>query len=427
MKKPRTCLVNPPHPYLMQPKAQAPLGLLYVASALKDRQYPVEFVDLSDRHYQDCFELPEAEIYGITGTVLDRRAVEAVAKQIRATNPKAKIVIGGPITLSLDKLDSRLFDTAVFGEGERVILRIVKDYPNLLMRYRADRIDELDTLRWPARGMLGECLGGGVFANKEHYFEGGSTVFVTSRGCPFDCVFCASPRLWGRKIVYRDPSSVCLEIKNVVDRFGVRQFRFSDDNVTANPNRVEAICKLLAPMRIAWRASIRVRPHDIRMFEAMKRGGCVEVCFGVESGDDHVLRVLRKKATVEDNRTAILNAKKAGLVVRVLFMTGTPGERPDTTKRNIDFLESVKDHYDTIALTNFVPLPGTPVAEDPHRHGVEILDDDIDKFNLCMYGPEGENNWPNLVRPYDMTLDQLTVSKDAMRIYVKSVGKSNQG
>jgi len=427
----RIQFINPPHPYLRQPKAQAPLGMLYVAAAARERGVEVALTDLSDRHWNDLGafdDIPEASLYGITGTILDRTPCHKVAAFLKARDKRCRVVIGGPITLSPKHIDSRLFDAYVAGEGEHVIMDVLRDYPMLKKKYVGRRIEDLDSLPHPARDLLGDDLGGDVFANRERYFEGGSTVFVTSRGCPFQCTFCASPKLWNRHLVYRDADAVADEVDEVVARYGVRQFRFSDDNVTANRDHLTRICDRLGGKEIAWRASIRVRPNDVEMFEMMRRGGCTEVCFGIESGDDEVLHVLKKGASVKDNRTAVFNAKKAGLAVRLLMMMGAPGETVRTVDRNIEFLESIRNHYDTMALTNFTPLPGCQIADEPAKCGAEILSDDVDKFNLCFYGPSGEkNDFPNLVRPVGLTLEQLTENKRRMVEYFTSTGKANQG
>jgi radical SAM superfamily enzyme YgiQ (UPF0313 family) len=189
------------------------------------------------------------------------------------------------------------------------------------------------------------------------------------------------------------------------------------------------MCRLLAGRKIAWRASIRVRPNDLEMFTAMKGAGCAEVCFGIESGCPEVLSALKKGASLRDNIEAVRNAKNAGLTVRLLMMCGCPGETLRTVDRNIQYLETVYDSYDTIALTNFVPLPGTQVANDPAATGCEILDDGrkIENFNLCFWGPGGRNKWKNLVRPVGLTEAQLTESKQRMVEYVLSTGKLNEG
>jgi len=425
----KLCLINPPHPYLTNPEAQAPLGLLYVASsASKFCKASVNFVNLSGKNYQDDFDLPKADIYGLTGTVLDKNGCEAVARFIRARNVFAKIILGGPIVLSKNSLSPGLFDSFVHGEGELVITEIIGDYPKLKREYRGERIFNLDNLPIPSRHLINGRLGESVFAQGKNYFEGGSTVISTSRGCPFACTFCASPKLWGRKIVYRSAESIADEVKFIVEKFGVRQLRFSDDNLTNSRPKLEAMCKTFEKFNIAWRASIRSFPNDMDMMNMMKKGGCVEVCFGTESGDDDVLQALKKGTSSSINRTAIENAKKAGLDVRILFMIGTPGETHRTVQRNIDFLDSVDKSYDSIALTNFTPLPGCAIADDPEKHHCSKHDSwDIDTFNLCLWGPEGMNQWRNFILPDGMTMAMLTAGKKRMIEYIISTNRSNQG
>ena len=427
MDKIHICFVNPPHPYLTQPKAQAPLGLLYVAASVREGGFPVSFVDLSDKRLDEKIELPKADIYGLTGTVLDIRACHRVAIYIRSKYPEAKIIIGGPASLSPIYIDETLIDSVVAGEGELEIFNVIADYPNLKQYYRAERVTNLDMLPFPARDLLGGNLGGDVFVDRKRHFEGGSTVISTSRGCPFDCTFCASPKIWGRKIIYRSAESVVQEVDHVIEKYGVRQLRFSDDNLTYNREELTKLCTHLRGKKIAWRASIRATPNDVVMFQMMKDAGCVEVCFGTESGDPDVLRTLRKKITVRENRDSIVNAKEAGLDVRVLMMIGTPGETVRTVDRTIEFIERVKDSIDTIAVTNFTPLPGCAIADEPEANHCEILDYDIDHYNLCLWGPEGRNEWANHIRPYALTLEQLTENKKRMVDYILSIGKTNRG
>lgn len=425
-------MVGPPHPYLVNPEAQAPLGLLYVAAAARELgEAEVSFVDLRAQQPEggDWFaalDLPEADIYGITGTCLDVRMVNMVARSIKARDRGARVVVGGPLSLSRELIDPDV-DAVVHGEGEHAILDVMNDWPRLERDYFAERITDLDALPMPARDLLGENLGGGVFAGGKEYFAGGSTVLSTSRGCPSACHFCASVNIWKRRVYYRSAESVRQEIDHVVSEYGVRQLRFSDDNLTCNRPRLEELCEVLKGRKIAWRCSIRVKPNDVAMFEMMKAAGCTEVCFGIESGDQNVLHALNKGTKVEHNREAVENAHAAGLDVRLLMMCGCPGETVRTVDRNIAFLESVAGKYDALALTNFTPLPGTRVASHPDECGCEILDDDIDKFNVVFYGPEGERKWENLVRPVGLTVEQLDENKRRMREYAKSTGLLGEG
>lgn len=431
-KVPSLCLVNPPHPYLSQPRAQLPLGMLYVGSMARAFGSDVSYVDLSDTRPDRLAKawLPEADVYGVTATILDRDAAHAVAREVRRRRGNtAAVVVGGPLTVSPEHVDTSVFHSVVAGEGEYAIRELLADFPRIRRRYNGGRIRELDGLPFPARELVSGGLGGRVFAGGKEHVQGGSTVLTTSRGCPFDCVYCASPGIWGRKIVYRSPTSVLAEIDEVIRRHGVRQFRLSDDNLTTDRHRVEVLCEYLSRRDIAWRASIRVWPNDRKLFDTMRRGGCAEVSFGVESGDQDVLHSLRKKTTVQMNKDAVHNAKAAGLDVRVLFMIGTPGETADTVDRNIEFFEDVKDDCDAIAVTNFVPLPGCEVARAPEKCGVELLPSagDVNNYNLCLYGPEGQNRWLNLVRPVGISEDRLTDNKRRMVEYIQSTGKSNMG
>jgi radical SAM superfamily enzyme YgiQ (UPF0313 family) len=163
------------------------------------------------------------------------------------------------------------------------------------------------------------------------------------------------------------------------------------------------------------------------MFKIMHDSGCREVSFGVESGDQDVLRTLRKGNTVEDNYHGIVNAKKAGMVVRILFMIGTPGEGEQTVSRNLEFLDSVHDYYDTVALTNFLPIPGSAIADTPEKFDCEVLESNIDEFNFYMWGPTGLNEWKDFIKINSLSPQQQRANKDKMRGYIIASGKSNHG
>jgi len=237
----KICLVNPPHPYLKQPTAQAPLGLLYIASALREKHIDVSVLDLGGQHYSDNFSIPSADLYGITGTVLDRVPCTVVAERIKVKHPKAKVIIGGPISLTPEYLDEGIFDSVVVGEGEKIIFDVMRDYPNLKWIYQAGRIVDLDVLPFPARDMI-KAKGGNVFAFNKNYRTGGSIVLITSRGCPYGCYFCASPGIWKKKVCFRSVDNVLEEVDEVKNKFGITQLRFSDDTLTLRQHRLSDLC-----------------------------------------------------------------------------------------------------------------------------------------------------------------------------------------
>ena len=238
----KICLINPPHPYLKQPYSQAPLGLMYIASALRTKNTDVCITDLSGQKYDEEFDIPFADIYGITGTVVDRMPCEVVAKTLKKKYPKCKVIVGGPLSLSKDQLDKTVIDSVVIGEGERIIFDIIDDYPNMKDTYTAERITDLDSLVFPARDMM-EHNGGNIFAYNKNYSDGGSTVFISSRGCPYNCSFCASPGIWHRNVTFRSSENVLAEVDEIVEKYNIKQLRFSDDTFTLKRDRLFKICK----------------------------------------------------------------------------------------------------------------------------------------------------------------------------------------
>jgi len=165
----------------------------------------------------------------------------------------------------------------------------------------------------------------------------------------------------------------------------------------------------------------------LEKFEAMYNAGCREVSFGIESGDNDVLVALNKSIGVEDNYNGIVNAKRAKMIVRILFMIGTPGETEETANKNIEFLKRVHDYYDTIALTNFIPIPGSAIVNDPEKFNCKIVDNNIDHYNFYMWGPSGLNEWDDFIEPTNLALDKFKQNKQKMREYVLSCGRSNRG
>lgn len=413
-------LINPPHPYLKQPFAQAPLGMLYVSASLEAGGHDVEVIDLTADNTDALRDIDSADLYGLTGMSLDSDMLITCAKILRQEHPKAPVLIGGPCSLTMPLGDY----TVVKGEGEEIIHYILSDYPKLEPVYNASVVTDLDSVAFPARHLI-KNKGGNIFAYDKRYSKGETTTIISGRGCPYACAFCASPALWGQRVRYRSPENVAAEVKDVILKFGITEFRFSDDSLTSPRSRLMSLCEYLKDLNIYWRASIRVVPNDVEMFKAMKDAGCMEVSFGIESADPHVLKVLKKKATVEDNRTALINADKAGLTTRVLLMSGTPGETKETVTRNIKFLENTP--WGIAAMKFFVPLPGSDIWDNPDKYDCAIIDRNLEHYNYFLYGPEGDLPINNTIKLNSMTLEELTANKQKMKWYIEATGKASEG
>jgi radical SAM superfamily enzyme YgiQ (UPF0313 family) len=430
----KVALINPPHPYLIKPDSQAPLGLMYLASVLRVNGHEASIVNLSRYgEHEARLHVPlDADLYGFTATCIDYPTCERLAARMREWLAKAPIVIGGPHpTVAAKYVNLAVFDSMCVGEGEDVILQMVADVSRgqLRKQYRADRVRNLDAVPFPARDLMDQ-IGGDVFAKGQHYSGTVSSVIITARGCPFDCAFCGSGRIWERSVTKRSVDSVLEEVRQVRDTYGIREFRFSDDTMNASRPRLTTLCHGLRKLDVFWRCSVRAGISDPDVFQMMFDSGCREVSPGIESGDQRVLDFLDKGTTVEANRKLIESATRAGINVRVLLMSGTPGEHADTPEVNRAFLHSLD--YNLVSVTQFRPIPGSAIWERPEHFGCRILNRDLEHYNFYFWhrGDDGRA----VPTPIEAVIDtdllsrqQLEDNMARMRQYALETGKCNTG
>lgn len=422
-------LIHLPKPYLNQPDAQAPLGILYIAACLEKAGKSVVVKNYATYTDEEAIhDLPKSSLYGITITSLELLQANRFAKLIKKHHPEAKICLGGPGTYSDEFIDWDAVDSICIGEGEYTICEMLEDAKSGRLKriYMGRRVEDLDKLPFPARHLLEGKQGGNIFAYNRNYKKGGSTVILSSRGCPYNCHFCSSPYFTNsHHYRSRSPVHVAAEMKHVVAKYNIRQFRFSDDMFTAKKKNVFALCDLIGDMDIVWRISCRVNPIDQEMLEVMLQAGCKEISLGVESFDDNVLSMLNKQATAEENAKALELAAKVGIKTRVLLMIRTPGQTKETVKINIEYLERVP--YNIIACTGFIPIPGSAIWYKPDDFNIEILDRNLDHYNFYMYGPAGRRPLEPTIKIKDRSLDEFMQESEEFRDYIEEVGKINRG
>jgi radical SAM superfamily enzyme YgiQ (UPF0313 family) len=385
-------LIFPPHPWQVDPHAQAPIGLLYVAAAAERSGISVALANLTGAGLDPAgWRIPPARVYGIGGTYLDIPQVNALAEHLKRTRPDCRVIAGGPLALSEPEISPDV-DTIVLGEAEEAIVDAWHaGAPRVLSGVPSD----VNAVHPPARHLWAGPFGGNIFAGHRNYFGGGSTTILSSRGCPFACAFCASPALTSRKVRFRDPAAVVAEMEQVARDYGVRQFRFSDEFLTAKRSHIAGLCDAIRGSgvlgrgaQVAWRASIGANPHDDALFRDMASAGCREVAIGVESADPKVLGILTNKATTDDCRVAMHNARRAGLTVRALMMTGLPGESRKTVDLMRCFVETAS--YDVLAVGMFGPVPGCAIYERPADFGCRLIPERA-RGGFYLYGPAGAN------------------------------------
>jgi anaerobic magnesium-protoporphyrin IX monomethyl ester cyclase len=365
-----------------------PLGLGYIAAALKHHGVQVELVDCTFLSRDEAIarvEKSNPQIIGFYSMFSLKKASLELAIHFKGYYDL--LVVGGPLP-TLDPSDFlEVFDVAVIGEGEETMVELVDCVDKMLgfssvkgiaykeagsVRFTSARsfVENLDDLAFPARELFENN------AYKAHYskrFGYTSTPLISSRGCPFSCDFCSRP-VFGSSFRSRSPENIVDEVEAIAG-FGYERVWFADDCFTLNRNHLMMVCGLLKQRRldVGWECLSRVDTLNLDVARSMRRAGCVRVFFGIESGNDGVLAAMNKRITVAQARRAVYAAKEAGLQVGAFFIVGYPGESDGSVLDTVRFASGLPLDY--LSFTLPYPIPGTALYERVKDNGGVTVDD----------------------------------------------------
>lgn len=387
----RVLLVGPPSPEALG----APLlGLQYVASALLAHGCEVRVIDAAARRFPHDSDwiIREIEDWSpqVVGFGLFTRWVWHAYQLVEQLRERAGWVLvagGAHTTVRPEETLARGFDVALTGEAEASLVELVRwvegerelgEIPGVVFKGSdgapvygppSTFIEDLDDLAPPYRAQS--------LFDPSHY-DGSDAAAVpggilTSRGCPAGCTFCAN-YVTGRGFRHRSGSSVVEEIRAWHDLTGLTFFPCWDDALTAHRPRLRQLCAELEgsfDFPFSFGAITRANMVTPELLETMKRAGLVHVNFGVESGDDETLKMIKKGIRTDHVVRALEWSREAGLTTACNFMLGFPGESPRALERTLRFMEEIAPLVDTFStLGVVVPFPGTPIYEDYHEaHG----------------------------------------------------------
>lgn len=220
-------------------------------------------------------------------------------------------------------------------------------------------IKNVDELPFPARHIVkSEYYRQGTFTGKR------CTTMVSSRGCPHRCTYCLWPKtLYGNRFRARSPENVVAEIEQVVKDFHIDEIYFDDDSLALNRARILRICQLINQkgIEVKWIPQCRVDSMDEEVIRAMKKAGCHYIRFGVESGSQRMLDIMKKGTTLAQIERAFDLCRKAGIKTQAFFVFGIPGETPQTIRESIEFAKKLRP--DSAQFAVVVPHPGTELYE----------------------------------------------------------------
>jgi radical SAM superfamily enzyme YgiQ (UPF0313 family) len=345
-----------------------PLGLLYVSSALTGNQIDNEVFDLNhfdtERFVEEVKE-KKPDLVGLS--IPSSPSYNQMRKLAEKIKPYAgSIVAGGPHVSALpDSLDG-LVDSVVNGYGEEGILEVING-----RRGKITKPVDINKFPLPNRQKLG-------YRNYAMWTEGLKTAtIITSRGCPYNCVFCASHE---RKVQFRDPENVKEEIRQLRKQ-DYQAVYVLDENFSINRRHLEEITKVLKKEDMKYKMEMRSGDATREIAEELVKTGCLQVNIGCESGDNEILTMANTGKNVEENREAIHILHKYGIPVKGFFIIGLPGETEETARKTIEFAEEMRHnglkYADFYTLT---PFPGNPVWDNPEKYGLRILSRDFDSY-----------------------------------------------
>ena len=381
-------LINPPWEQLgedVRRKAKVEnltpsLGLGYIAAVLEPNGVEVKILDANlEAIYPEklgAYLLAQGwrpHHIGITATSHTIVTALAMAQACKATLPSALVTLGGvhPTILAEETLSHEAVDFVIRGEGEFSYLELIsgKNLENIEglsykhqgnQRHNPPRpaIADIDALPFPAFHLMPI---GRYHPTLGTYRQLPAMGVIGSRGCPFNCTYCASPAFWGRKVRFRSAQNIFAEITHLVRKYHVREVQLLDDTFTAAKGRLKELCNLLlgADFHISWSCNSRVDTIDDEVLRLMKASGCHSITYGIESADEEMLTRIRKRISLKQARTAIALTKKYGITCRTSFMFGNPGETRETMEKSVRFARETLPDF--VVFNILRPYPGTEV------------------------------------------------------------------
>lgn len=410
-------LINPPqtfYPGSDLPAGNLPLGLMYIAAVLEKAGHKAEILDafmtdISVRRFGDTAEIGmtyekitneirqrKPDIVGISNpfTCQTQHAAKVadIVKEIDRTIPT---IVGGPHVSAVPEEflgQAKSVDIAVLGEGEYSMRDIIEAYEGKRsidqvqgIVYRKNEeiirtpsrpfLKDLDELPYPAYHLVD--MEQYLNPEKIEYrsFKDRSISMITSRGCPFNCSFCAVHLHMGRAFRAHSVDYVVNHIEHVVNEYKVKTIFFEDDNMTFDIKRFESICDgiLNRKIKFKWETpnGIRADYLTLELLKKMKRSGCQSVFFGVESGDQHVLDDIISKSL---DLKAVMNVAKMCKDIRLntaaFYIIGFPGEKKEDMMKTVDFALKLKKEYDVGMLLHVAtPSCGTRLYYECKKKG----------------------------------------------------------
>ena len=347
-----------------------PIGLYYLGAYLIEKGHKVQILnwfEMGDDNSElfKALEQFQPQMIGFSILNANRWGAIDLAKLVKDSYPEITVVAGGVGATFLWRFILKHFpqiDYVVTGEAERTFARLVE----ALEKCTTSEPPHIKGLAMRQDGRVvhsgpPEAIGDlDELPNPANYFK--YQHVISSRGCPWSCSFCGSPRFWGRKVRFHSPRYFVDQLEKLFNK-GVNFFYVSDDTFTLDKERVINICKLIIDrnLPITWQAISRVSHVDEDILYWMRKAGCIQISYGVESGSRKIRQELNKKLNKADIVRAFFLTRKYGILPRAYFIYGSPGETKKTIGETLDLIAQIKPLSAIFYILDI--FPGTALYE----------------------------------------------------------------
>ena len=419
-------LVNPPgiktFSGLQMHTPNPPLGLAYVAAALREAGFAYQVIDATGAALDAVSPYPDRSDFMMQGLTVDetvrRIPAEAdvigvscmfstlwplthrVADAIRARFPRALLVLGGEHGTAVPEhvLATSPFDVVVLGEGEETFVELLRArtsgtplaavkgiayrdngrvVTNGLSERRRD-VDGISPPDWksfPITEYIDRHQTNGMNLGR-------SMPILGTRGCPFQCTFCSNPAMWTQRWIARDPVRLADEMERYLREYGATNFDFQDLTAIVKRQWIVDFCNELIrrDLKITWQmpSGTRAEVFDAEVADLLYRSGCRALAFAPESGSPEILKAVKKQVDLGHMLAAMRSAVRRGLKLSCFIVIGFPDDTPATLRATLSLIRrmAVLGVYD-IAVSKFVPYPGSALFRRLQQEGKLKLDDEF--------------------------------------------------
>ena len=363
-------------------------GFKRYLSSLKGSSLPIW------KEVKNSIEQFNPSVVGISAKTQNFISATIIAKIAKEINSDIKILVGGvhPTMNGSKVLNCENIDFLVIGEGENTIVELLhalekdtelnsvdgivfRDNGKIINTKPRPYVENLNLLDFPLTDAPK------VFKDFDKYPKEAFGYIIATRGCPYACTFCESKSMWTRKVRYRSPENIIAELKQM-NEFGINKVNFDDDTFGISKKNIKTINNLMhdeLPNMTYTCETVVQLAKDEDVVKDMKHGGCVAVFVGIESGNNEILKKIKKTQTTDECIQAMRNLQKHGIESHAFIMIGFPSETEETFKDTMDFIPKLKP--DSIVFSIFTPYPGSDIYNECKDKGIIESEFDLAIYN----------------------------------------------